>query len=117
MNKKFIARELRKNQTAEEKIFWKYVRNRRFHNLKFLRQYPIICSHDGRGKIFVADFYCAKLKLIIEIDGKIHDYQKDFDKLREKVIRLYGFKIIRFTNEEIRNKIHEVLSRITPFSF
>jgi very-short-patch-repair endonuclease len=115
MKQILIARKLRKNQTVEEKIFWEAVRNRRLFNLKFLRQYPIIYFFEGRKGYFFADFYCAELKLIIEIDGKYHEFQQDYDKLRERIIIAHGIKIIRFTNEEIRKKLDEVLYSIPLF--
>jgi very-short-patch-repair endonuclease len=67
------ARELRKNQTESEKIFWELVRGRKLSGIKFLRQYPITYSVYQKPYFFFADFYCAKSKLIIEIDGSIHD--------------------------------------------
>ncbi len=75
-NKKLFARELRKNQTKAVRIVWEYVRNRKLNNLKFRRQHV----HVIEG--FFVDFYCHQLKLVIEIDGKIHDKQEEYDELR-----------------------------------
>lgn len=72
--------------------------------LKFLRQYPIIYgNYDTRKLFFIADFYCADKKLVIELDGTIHDFQKDYDKHRDKIIAEMGLTIVRFKNEEVKN--------------
>jgi len=89
--KKQFARLLRHESTEEEKIVWKMLRNRKYRNFKFRRQHVI----DG----FVVDFYCHELSLVIEIDGKIHDKQKDYDKLRQSLIETKGFRFIRITNK------------------
>jgi len=93
MNKKEkigIAREFRKNQTATEQIIWEELRNKKFFNLKFKRQYLI----EG----YIVDFYCSELKLVIEIDGPIHLKQIKEDRLRQKDIEEIGIKFIRFKN-------------------
>ena len=111
------ARQLRRNLTEEEKILWKKLRNRKFHGLKFLRQHPIVYDEiNGRVLYFIPDFYCSEAKTIIEIDGKIHDFQKDYDDRREEILRNTGLKILRFKNEEIKN-ISEVLKKIKCFIF
>ena len=69
------ARELRQRMTDAESFLWLNLRNRRFHHLKFLRQHPIIYDMcNNKPFYFIADFYCAEKKLIIELDGKIHDF-------------------------------------------
>lgn len=100
-----LARELRKNPTPSEKVFWELVRKRRFHGLKFLRQKPFVYSQYGTKRYFyIADFYCAEHKLVIEIDGKVHDHQKDYDQQRTIVLENLGLKVIRFKNEELVNE-------------
>lgn len=111
------ARILRKRSTKEEKVLWEKLRNRKFHGLKFLRQHPIVYDEiNGRVLYFIPDFYCSEKKMIIEIDGKIHDFQKDYDKRREEILKNIGLKILRFKNEEITN-ITEVLKTIELFVF
>ena len=61
---------------------------------------------------YSVDFYCHKYQLIVEIDGDVHDSQKDQDVEREKVLSQNGFRIIRFTNAHVENNIEEVLTRI-----
>ena len=70
------AKELRKSMTEAEEILWKHLRNNKLNELKFRRQHPL--------DIFIADFYCHQKKLIIELDGGIHDTldQKEYDEGR-----------------------------------
>lgn len=97
-----FAREMRKNPTPAEAFFWDKVRKRRFLGLKFLRQY-IIQHSDVLGKkgYYIPDFYCHEKRLIIELDGKIHDFQVEYDQLREGHLQEMGYRVIRFRNEEI----------------
>lgn len=106
------CREFRKRQTKAEEIFWQTVRNRRFCNLKFLRQYPIYFIWKGKRKFFVADFYCDRLKLVIEIDGLIHLSQKDRDRIRSFIINTLGLRVIRIQNEAVLRNIDEVMMRL-----
>ncbi|MEQ9392681.1 MAG: endonuclease domain-containing protein [Balneola sp.] len=108
-----LARELRKNPTPSEKLFWELVRKRRFKGLRFIRQKPFVHTQYGTKRYFyIADFYCAEHKLIVEIDGKVHDYQKDYDRQRTVVLENLGLKVIRFKNEELVNE-ELVFERIT----
>jgi very-short-patch-repair endonuclease len=100
---KDTVRQLRQNQTESETIVWEIVRDRRMDGRKFYRQYPIRFEYYGKKRFFVADFYCAELKLVLEIDGKIHERQKDFDELRTHIINTLGLKVIRFANEEVQD--------------
>ncbi len=110
--KKTFARNLRKEATAEEEKVWDVLRNRNFLNLKFRRQHVI--------KGFVVDFFCHDLNLAIEIDGKVHDKQKDYDLIRQKLLEERGVRFIRITNEEINRNIEVLFAKIkemkTPLS-
>jgi len=101
-----IARLLRKKQTGAEKILWEMLRNKKLDGYKFKRQH-------GFGT-FIVDFYCYASKLIIEIDGKIHEKkeQKERDFIREEVLIDSGFKVIRFTNDEVIDEIDYVINEI-----
>jgi very-short-patch-repair endonuclease len=100
---KIRARELRQKMTEEEIILWEELRNRRFFNLKFLRQHPVIYdTFYGEPLFFIADFYCAKKKVIIEIDGKIHDFRKFHDHDRDNILRQLNLNILRIKNEEFK---------------
>lgn len=106
------CRELRKKQTKAEQIFWQAVRDRRFCNLKFSRQYPIHFIWNDKRKFFVADFYCDRLKLVIEIDGMVHLSQKDKDKIRSFIINTLGLRVIRIQNEAVLKNIDGVMVRL-----
>jgi very-short-patch-repair endonuclease len=104
-----FAKLLRKNQTPAEIFFWNKVRNRRLFGKKFKRQFIIQHAEIlGEKKYYIADFYCYEKSLVVEIDGKIHLQQKELDFIREENLKLLGFKVIRFTNEEILDNWEEV---------
>jgi very-short-patch-repair endonuclease len=65
--------------------------------------------------LFIADFYCAEKRLLIEIDGKIHDEQKDYDKIRTEIIKTQVIKVVRFRNEEIINNIENVIEALKRY--
>jgi len=109
---KQIVRKLRKNQTIAEKTLWKEVRNRKLANKKFVRQYPILFELDEKKRFFVADFYCHEYRLIIEVDGKIHDNQKERDQYRTYLLNIMGYRVIRFKNEEVLTNIKYVLEKV-----
>ena len=96
------ARELRKNATPAEQELWEHIRRKKLGGHKFLRQYPIVYQVDTKPRYFIADFYCAEAKLVIELDGKIHEHQKEEDKWREDIIRDRGLKVLRFKNEDLK---------------
>jgi len=98
-----LVRELRKNQTPEEEILWQELRNRKLNGIKFYRQHPIVYGFYKRYLFFVADFYCAEHKFIIELDGKIHESQKEKDQSREEMIMEKGLRVLRIKNEEMNN--------------
>ena len=99
-----IAKALRRAMTPEERILWQRLRGNRLRGLHFRRHQVI----DG----FVADFYCHAAALVVEVDGPIHAQQADYDRDRDKVLRKRGFRILRFTNEQVRNALDQVLARI-----
>ena len=100
------AQFLRRNETIAEKLLWEKLRNNQLGGLKFRRQHPV--------NIYIADFYCHKFKLIIELDGDYHNQeeQKQKDEVRTEVLRLNDLKIIRFKNEEVEQDINQVLTTI-----
>ena len=99
------AKELRKNMTEAERVLWGYLKVKP-NGYKFRRQHPL--------GIYIADFYCHKLKLVIEVDGSIHDREemKLNDAIRQKLIEEDGLTVIRFKNAEILNDIVTVLKVI-----
>ena len=98
------AIDLRKSMTNAEKILWEKLKNRKFDGYKFRRQHPI--------DSFIVDFYCHKLRLAIEVDGKIHQKQKEYDKGRTAELNRYEIAVIRFTNEQIEEDLLGVLQQI-----
>ncbi|MBT7491669.1 MAG: endonuclease domain-containing protein [Bacteroidetes bacterium] len=103
------AEELRKHMTKAELILWEELRNKKLLGLKFRRQHPI--------SRFIADFYCHKHKLVIELDGEIH-LKNDVainDKKREDEIKSLGITVLRFKNNEIINHLESVLQQISNF--
>jgi very-short-patch-repair endonuclease len=100
---KVQVREMRHNQTDAEAVVWELVRNRKIMGKKFLRQHPIIYSFYKRPLYFVADFYCAETRLILEIPGSIHSIQEDYDMQRDFVLKQKGLTVLRIKNEECKD--------------
>jgi len=108
MNKpkqRLIRQFLRKTQTDAEIILWQYLRGREL-GVKFARQFGI--------ENYVADFCCRKKKLNVEIDGDIHNIKdvKENDEERTKNLESFGYKIIRFKNQEILNDPEAIINKI-----
>lgn len=99
------AKRLRNNVTDAEQILWNSISNKQL-GVKFRRQHPI--------SFFIADFYCHEKKLIIELDGSIHNLpeviKKDIE--RQKALEKFGIKVIRFKNFELYNNLNSVLEKI-----
>ena len=100
------ARELRSKLTYAEQTLWLLLKDK-FPEYKFRRQHPI--------SKYIADFYCHKLKLVIEIDGSIHNLiaVKLNDEKRQKYLEDLKLTVIRFTNEQIKNEGENVLNIIS----
>jgi very-short-patch-repair endonuclease len=103
------ARDLRKNMTLPEKILWSRLRSKKIKGYKFRRQYPV---YD-----YIVDFYCDEFKLIVEVDGDIHNIaeNKEYDDKREHILKINGYQILRFTNYEIETNVNSVTQRIRTF--
>lgn len=109
------ARDLRRNMTAAEDVLWANLRNRKLLNLKFFRQHPFIYQViQNEPRYFVVDFYCAEKKLVIEVDGNIHDFQVEDDLHREDILKSMNLTILRVKNEEVED-IPKVLEKIRAF--
>lgn len=93
-----LARHFRKNPTESEDVVWQMLRNRQIRNLKWRRQQVI----DG----FIADFYCAELNVVLEIDGSVHDTDeaKEYDEYRTSVFESQGIRTYRLRNEDCDKK-------------
>ena len=103
---KAISRELRSNQTDAEQLLWQAIRKKQLFGAQFYRQKPIAG--------YIADFYCHKLKLVIEADGGIHNKPdvKEYDAIREQNLTEWGYVVVRFTNEQILKEEEKVIRRI-----
>jgi very-short-patch-repair endonuclease len=97
-----LARDLRNNQTPSEKLLWEVLRRKGLFAYKFLRQHPIYYRIDNNWvDFYIADFYCARLMLIIELDGKSHEGREDYDSDRDEKLLSKGLKVVRIKNEEL----------------
>ena len=100
------AKLLRENMTEAELKLWECLKEKKLLNLRFRPQHPI--------DIFIADFYCHPLKLVVEIDGGIHmpETNKAYDVGREAELDRWGLKVVRFTNQEVLNNLDQVLRKL-----
>ena len=103
------AKQLRENPTEAEEKLWLALKDKQVGDYKFRRQHPL--------GIYIADFYCHALQLVIEIDGDYHleEEQHVLDQKRTSDIEFQGLKVIRFTNEEVLFKLAEVIDKIKEF--
>ncbi len=100
-----LARQMRHKPTPAEDHLWQHLRNRQICDAKFRRQHGI--------DRFIVDFYCAESRLIIEVDGAIHDYTPLEDAIRQEFLEAQSFTILRFSNDEVLLQISGVLERIS----
>ena len=98
------ARKLRKNLTPAEARLWQALRNKQLEGLRFRRQHSV-------GN-FILDFYCPSCKLVVEVDGAIHTHQTDYDNARTAQLTKHGYKVLRFSNEQVMNDLPQVLADI-----
>lgn len=107
-----VSRQLRRNQTPAEENLWRTLRMKKLDAIKFYRQHPIRYEYQNRESFFIADFFTHQNKVIIELDGPIHEYRIPYDDERTHILSLQGYNIIRFKNEEVLTDIASVLQRI-----
>jgi very-short-patch-repair endonuclease len=100
------ARKLRAEATPAEQALWEVLRDRKLGGLKFRRQSPI--------GIFIADFHCRELNLVVELDGEAHSDRKQtaHDENRDFYLRSLGCTILRFSNQQVFEESEEILARI-----
>ena len=91
------ARELRKNQTKAEGVLWNALRHRQRLGHKFRRQHVI--------DQFIVDFYCAEARLVIEVDGAVHEFTGERDQARQAQLEALGLRVTRFTNDEVMSNL------------
>jgi very-short-patch-repair endonuclease len=101
-----LLREMRRESTPAEAAFWELVRAGRHEGLRFRREHPI-------GP-YIVDFFCHAKALVVEIDGEIHDVAavKKNDVERQAALEAEGYRVIRFTNEEVLQQKEAILKRL-----
>jgi very-short-patch-repair endonuclease len=90
-----IAKRLRREMTPPERTLWRALRRNAVNGFHFRRQQVI----DG----FIVDFYCNAAKLAIEVDGRLHQHQGEYDELRDQAIARSGVRVLRISNEALRD--------------
>jgi very-short-patch-repair endonuclease len=103
---KKISQELRKSMTDAERLLWSKLRMKQLKGLMFSRQKPL----GG----YIADFYCHRAKLIIEVNGGQHfkDDNREYDRTRDEYLKSMGLTVLRFTNNDILDNIEGVVDII-----
>jgi very-short-patch-repair endonuclease len=102
-----VARTMRREPTSAEAALWEALRDRKLAGARFRRQQP-----SGR---FIVDFYCAEARLILEVDGPIHEQTSETDAARERSLAAAGFHMLRFTNHAVLKTKPQVLRQIAAF--
>ena len=98
------ARHLRHRLTLAEARLWQALKNRQLNGFRWRCQHPM-----GR---FIVDFYCPACRLIVAVDGAVHQQQQDYDDARTELLQGYGYTVIRFSNEAVANRLEDVLAVI-----
>ena len=104
-NLKDKARKLRKNSTLSEVLLWNKLKGKQLKGYQFLRQKPL----DN----YIVDFFCKRLKLVIEIDGDSHLENVDADIIRQKKIESLSISFLRFSDNEIKRNLDDVIQTIS----
>ncbi len=104
---KALSRELRKSRNLSEALLWNELKARKMKGYQFMRQKPI----DN----FIVDFFCSRLKLVIEIDGESHNEKLEEDKLRQEKLVFLGLRVLRFQDSAVKKDIINVLRAIELF--
>ncbi len=103
---KQLSQELRKNMTYAERLLWSKLRMKQVKGFMFSRQKPI-------GE-YIADFYCHKANIVVEVDGGQHFSNEsiEYDNIRNEFMESMGIKVLRFTNNEVTENIEGVIAII-----
>ena len=102
-----IAFEMRHKPTEAEKELWRHLRMHQLRGLSFRRQQCI-------GQ-FIVDFYNKKAKLVIEVDGEIHQYQAEEDRVRQEYLESLQLTVLRFSNDMVLNNVFDVMKQIEKY--
>lgn len=98
------ARDLRRQPTPAERLLWEQLRAHRLAGLHFRRQQVI------HG--FILDFYCHARRLVVEVDGAVHEGQAEYDAERDRILAASGLRVLRVTNDEVLHDLPRVLERV-----
>jgi very-short-patch-repair endonuclease len=101
---KLLAREMRRAPTPAEDALWRRLRGRGVAGLRFRRQHFI--------DRFIVDFYCQSARLVIEVDGPVHDQQTEYDATRTEFLESLGLRVMRFSNDDVLTRMQSVLEAI-----
>ena len=101
---KSLSRQLRSNSTLSEVLLWNQLKSRKIRGYQFTRQKPI--------DEYIVDFYCSKLKLVIEIDGESHSEKAEVDLIRQKKLESMGLSVLRFYDWDVKKNMEGVVSVI-----
>ncbi|MFA6475542.1 MAG: DUF559 domain-containing protein [Patescibacteria group bacterium] len=101
------AKLFRHQSTVAENKLWQRLRRHQLAGFKFRRQHPLFQ--------YIVDFYCFELRLIIEVDGKVHENQIPHDIERTIILERHDFKVLRFTNDQVINDIETVIDVIQGY--
>jgi very-short-patch-repair endonuclease len=99
---RFLAKWMRHEPVASERLFWSAVRDRKLAGYKFKRQVPI-------GP-YIADFACVQRKLVVELDGPFHADLRD--QVRDLYLRNHGYRVLRISNSEINNDFGAAMAKV-----
>jgi very-short-patch-repair endonuclease len=102
------ARQLRQNLTPAEQTLWQALKNRQLSGLRFRCQHPV--------GAFIVDFYCPQCRLVVEVDGEIHNQQVESDTARTMQLHQFGYRVVRFSNQNVMTNLDEVLRQILAAS-
>ena len=100
------ARVMRQNPTPAEAILWKRLRRKQIGGFRFRRQHPI--------NRFIVDFYCPQARLVIEVDGAVHDEpgHAEYDEDRQGFLQALGLRVLRFSNAQVIRETDTVVEVI-----
>lgn len=95
---------MRHEPTEAELLMWQVVRRHQLAHAHFRRQHSF--------ERFIVDFYCYQARLVIEVDGEIHQYTREEDAIRQEFLESLGLRVIRFTNQEVMSNMDDVIKNI-----
>lgn len=98
-----FANRMRRHPTEEESIVWERLREKRV-GYRFRRQAPLFG--------FIVDFYCPKMKVVVEVDGGWHGDNRNYDARRDRVMTAAGLCVLHFTNDDVLDGIDRVVAKI-----